>query len=181
VTTRLDDAARARLAAGGRVLLTPRAEELDARHPKGSFTPVFWNTAMWRALGRLPEDQTLGLLIDPAHPALAAFPTRDHSEWQWADVADRSRALVMNDLPRGLRPIVQVIDDWNQNRRLGLVFEARVGEGKLLVCSSDLHTDLENRPAARQLRRSLLDYAAGERFRPATAVDLETVSRQLWG
>jgi hypothetical protein len=181
VTTKLDEAARVRLGEGGRVLLIPRAEELAARHPKGAFLPVFWNTAMWRALGRVPEDQTLGLLIDPAHPALRAFPTRSHSEWQWADVADRSRALIMNDLPQRLRPIVQVIDDWNQNRRLGLVFEARVGAGKLLVCSSDLRTDLENRPAARQLLRSLLDYAAGEQFQPATAVDFETISRQLWG
>lgn len=181
VTAKLDEAARARLGEGGRVLLIPEAEELGARHPKGSFTPVFWNTAMWRALGRLPEYQTLGLLIDPAHPALRAFPTRNHSEWQWADLADRSRALVMNDLPPELRPIVQVIDDWNQNRRLGLVFEVSVGEGKLLVCSSDLRTDLENRPAARQLLRSLLDYAASEQFRPATAVGFEMISRQLWG
>lgn len=181
VTTRLDDAARRRLHAGGRVLLIPLSEELGPEHPQGSFTPVFWNTAMWRALGRTREDQTLGLLVDPAHPALHAFPTRDHSEWQWADIVDRSRAMLMNRLPQEIRPIVQVIDDWNQNRRLGLIFEACVGDGKLLVCSSDLRTDIDNRPAARQLLRSLMDYVAGERFRPATTVDGEAVSRQLWG
>jgi hypothetical protein len=87
----------------------------------------------------------------------------------------------MNDLPRELRPIVQVIDDWNQNRRLGMVFEARVGDGKLLVCSSDLRTDIETRAAARQLLHSLLRYAASDRFRPTTAVGFETIARQLWG
>lgn len=181
VTARLDREARERLEAGGRVLLNPVPDELGPEHPQGSFTPVFWNTAMWRALGRMPENQTLGLLIDPAHPALAAFPTRGHSEWQWADVADRSRVMVMDGLPQGLRPLVQVIDDWNQNRRLGLVLEARVGSGKLLVCSSDLTTDLEQRPAARQLLHSLLDYAASAAFQPSASVDVETLSRQLWG
>jgi hypothetical protein len=180
VTATLDEAARVRLGEGGRVLLIPDAEGLGARHPKGSFTPVFWNTAMWRALGRKPEYETLGLLIDPGHPALRDFPTRSHSEWQWADVADRSRALLMNDLPRELRPIVQVIDDWNQNRRLGMVFEAGVGDGKLLVCSSDLRTDIETRAAARQLLHSLLRYAASDSFRPTTAVGFETIARQLW-
>jgi hypothetical protein len=136
---------------------------------------------MWRALGRKPEYETLGLLIDPGHPARREFPTRNHSEWQWADVADRSRAVLMDELPRELRPIVQVIDDWNQNRRLGLVFEARVGDGKLLVCSSDLRTDVQNRPAARQLLHSLLGYAASDRFEPTTGVSFVAISRQLGG
>jgi hypothetical protein len=70
---------------------------------------------------------------------------------------------------------VQVIDDWNTCRKLGLVVEARVGRGRLLVCSVDLEHDVERRPAARQLRRSLLEYAAGPRFDPRTAVDLAHV------
>ncbi len=76
-------------------------------------------------------------------------------------------------MPRRLRPLVQVIDDWFTNRRLGLVFEARVGPGRLLVCSVDLDTGLDDDPVRRQFRRSLLDYMAGPRFRPRTAVTPE--------
>ena len=46
--------------------------------------------------------------------------------------------MVLDDLPPELRPIVQPIDTWFEARRLGLVFEARVAGGKLLVCSMDL-------------------------------------------
>ena len=36
----------------------------------------------------------------------------------------RADALILDDLPRELQPIVQVIDDWVTNRKLGLIFEA---------------------------------------------------------
>jgi hypothetical protein len=76
----------------------------------------------------------------------------------------------LDDLPQGLQPFVQPIDDWNTNRKLGLLFECRVGRGKLLVCAADLAKDLEHRPAARQLRASLLAYAAGAGFHPKVEV-----------
>jgi hypothetical protein len=59
-----------------------------------------------------------------------------------------------------------VIDDWFLARKLGLVIEARVGRGRILICGSDLQTRLDERPAARQFRRSLLAYAASEQFDP---------------
>jgi beta-galactosidase len=59
-----------------------------------------------------------------------------------------------------------VIDDWFTNRRLALVLEAKVGEGRLLLTSIDLATGLDENVVARQLRRSLLDYMATDRFAP---------------
>ena len=64
---------------------------------------------------------------------------------------------LLDDLPN-LRPTVQVIDDWNTNRRLGMVFECRTAKGRLMVCSADLEEHLDQRPAARQLLSSPLDY-----------------------
>ena len=72
--------------------------------------------------------------------------------------------------PRNLRPTVQVIDDWVTSRKLGLVFEARMGAGKLLVCSIDLRKDLENNPVARQMLHSLLHYMSSSKFKPAVAL-----------
>ena len=63
-----------------------------------------------------------------------------------------------------------MIDDWFTNRRLGLVFEARVGKGRLLVTSIDLETGLEANPVARQMRHSLLRYAASDRFAPQVEI-----------
>ena len=106
---------------------------------------------------------------------MARFPTEFHSNWQWWDPVSQSRAMILDAFPAEFRPLVQVIDDWNTNRKLGLLFEARAGGGKLLVCSIELRTGLEQRPVARQLLRSLLDYAGGPAFAPAQELPLEAV------
>ena len=169
ISSSFDDVTLAQLARGGKVLLMLTDTPPD--FPRGSFAPIFWNRYMFDT----QQTQTLGLLCDPEHPALKSFPTDSFSGWQWAQVLPASRVLVMDTLPRELRPIVQPIDDWNTNRKLGLVFECRVGEGKLLVCSADLQRDLDNRPAARQLRRSLLAYAASDAFSPTVEVSLDAL------
>ena len=57
-----------------------------------------------------------------------------------------------------------VIDDWVTNRKLGLLFEARTGHGKLVVCSIDLQNDLAQNPVARQMLHGLLGYIVGPKF-----------------
>jgi hypothetical protein len=130
------------------------------------FSSIFWNTA-WTH--RQPP-HTLGILCDPQHPALKCFPTEFHSNWQWWYLVSRAGAMILDDLPPQLRPTVQVIDDWVTARRLGLVFEAKLGKGRLLVCSLDLHGDLDGNPVARQMLQSLLQYMAGDRFQPESEV-----------
>ena len=161
VAESLNDKALDTLRHGGRVLLMPPVEAIRSDVPPG-FTTIFWNT-QWT--NRQPP-HTLGILCDPNHPALAHFPTEFHSNWQWWDLVTKSRAMVLDDTPPSLRPVVQVIDDWNTNRRLGLVFEAAVEGGSLLVCSIDLRSELEDRPVARQMLYSLLQYAGSPDFKP---------------
>ena len=101
-----------------------------------------------------------------AHPALAGFPTESHSNWQWWHVVSRASAMILDELPPELRPVIQVVDDWFTNRKLALAFECRVGAGRLLVCSVDLRGEDGANPVVRQLRASLLRYAAGADFAP---------------
>ena len=78
--------------------------------------------------------------------------------------------MILDNLPKELRPTVQVIDDWVTSRKLGLVFEARMGAGRLLVCSIDLRQDLEHNPVARQMLHSLLHYISSSRFKPTVVL-----------
>lgn len=169
----LDAQAESVLNAGGTVLwlLPPSRVKPDPQLGKVAlgFTSIFWNTA-WT--GRQPP-HTLGILCEPDHPLFRRFPTEAYSNWQWWYLVSRAGAMILDDLPRGLRPTVQVIDDWVTNRKLGLVFEARVRSGKLLVCSVDLASQLESDPVRRQFRRSLLDYLASDRFDPLIPITLE--------
>jgi hypothetical protein len=83
--------------------------------------------------------------------------------------------MVLDALPAELTPIVQTIDDWNTCRKLGLVFEAQVEKGKLIVCSIDLVKDLGQRPVAHQLRQSLVRYMASPQFAPQTTLSMESL------
>jgi beta-galactosidase len=166
VATSFDDRALATLQAGGKVLLMPRPDQLAWESPPFGFVPIFWNRQLF------PKwDRPLGILVDPAHPALAQFPTESFADWQWADLfLPKCRAINLNALPKELRPLVQGIDDWNRNDKLGLVFEARVLAGRLLVSAFDLTTDATTTPAKRQLLASLMAYMASERFVPAVSL-----------
>ena len=53
------------------------------------FSTIFWNTA-WTN-GQKPH--TMGILCNPAHPALNLFPTEYHSNWQWWDAMSHSDAI----------------------------------------------------------------------------------------
>jgi hypothetical protein len=170
----LDEAAEARLRDGGRVvLLVPPARVRGDALGKVElgFSSIFWNTA-WTSR---QAPHTLGVLLDPQHPALADFPTEGHSNWQWWHLVSRAAAMILDGLPKELRPTVQVIDDWFTNRRLGLVLEARVGKGRLLVTSIDLESGLAANPVARQMRHSLLRYAASDRFAPQVEAAPEAI------
>jgi beta-galactosidase len=173
VVPQLDDATRALLEKGRTVILFP--EQIGGGNPPVSFIPIFWNNQLF------PNErkQTLGLLCDPAHPALAQFPTRACSDWSWEPIVERARAFDCTGLPAELHPIVQIIDDWNTGRKLALVFECRVGPGKLLVCGTDLALRAERSPAARQLWYSLLTYAAGPDFAPTVTLSAEQVQSML--
>lgn len=169
----LDAAALARLEEGGDVLLLPYGKIADGRGAEiaTGFSSIFWNTA-WTA-GQAPH--TLGITCDPAHPALALFPNTGVSDWQWWDMMSRCQAMVIDGFPQELNPIVRIVDDWFQNRSLAMVYEAKVGNGRLLVCSADLSSDLSRRPAAAQLRRSLLHYMQSPDFNPSTTLDPSTI------
>ncbi len=150
---------------GGKVLLN--VTKGDIASGKGGdigvgFSSIFWNTS-WTN-GQKPH--TLGILCDPEHPALSDFPTEYHSNWQWWDAMSHSNAIILDDFSPDLKPVVRIIDDWFNNHRTALIFEAKVGKGKLLVSGVDLHTNLDERLEAQQLLYSLKKYMVNDKFDP---------------
>jgi hypothetical protein len=175
VTRRYADAeTRQHLADGGRVLLLPELDELP-KSLDGGFQTEFWSpmfAASARRRGNPEPPGTLGFLCDPESPALAHFPTEFHGNWQWWHLLQHSRPLVLDDAPDDYRPIVQPIDNFERNHRLGLIAETKVGPGSMLVCAIDL-PNLDDRPEARQLMHSLLRYLGSPEFDPETELDPE--------
>ena len=160
---------------GGKILLSlgkgKVSPEMGGEVAVG-FSSIFWNTA-WTG-GQKPH--TLGILCNPKHPALELFPTEYHSNWQWWDAMSHADAIILNDFPVELKPIVRIIDDWVTNRRLALLVEAKVGKGKILISGVDLVNNLENRVEAVQLKASLLNYMNGEKFNPEVALSTNQIN-----
>ena len=169
VVENLDDATFNYLNNGGKVLLSlgkgKVAPEMGGDVGVG-FSSIFWNTA-WTS-GQKPH--TLGILCNPEHPALELFPTEYHSNWQWWDAMSHADAIQLDSFMPELKPIVRIIDDWVSNRRLALLFEAKVGEGSILISGVDLVNNLESRLEARQLKTSLFSYMESVEFNPIVQI-----------
>jgi len=174
VSETLDAATRDFLIKGGKVLLSlgrgKVATGMGGEVGVG-FSSIFWNTA-WTDN---QKPHTLGILCNPSHPALEQFPSEYHSNWQWWDAMSHADAIRLDSFPVELEPVVRIIDDWVTNRRLALIFEAKVGEGSILVSGADLVNNLENRAGARQLRHSLLRYMNSGKFNPGIGLAAEEV------
>jgi hypothetical protein len=166
ITRKWDEVTKTALTKGGRVILLPQFVNTSRSLP-GRFLPVFWSP-IW-----FPKQQpnTMGILCDPKNPALAEFPTDSYSDWQWYNLLQNSRSVILNDTPANFRSIVEVIDNFARNNKLGNLFEARVKGGSLLVCTIDLPGLAEKDPAAKQLLRSLYAYVGSESFAPSEGLD----------
>ncbi len=167
VTRHYDSETKRILQSGGRVVWLPDPDNLNPKKSiSGKFLPDFWSK-MFHDYEK-NDSYTMGLLIDSDHPALKGFPTEFHTNWQWYDLVKASRSVILdNVVPHSYRPIVQTIDHFDRNHRLGNIFEAKVGRGKLLICTFDLPDLLKTRPEARQLYESLLAYVSGNAFNPS--------------
>ena len=167
------------LTEGGKVLWFPSKDKHKDQTVGGLFQTDYWNYRMFRTicenLDRPVSSGTLGILTDPGHPALADFPTEFHTNWQWFPIIKQSYPMILDRLSDDYRPIVQVIDNVERNHKLGLLFEFKVGNGKLLVCMSDLKA-VQDKPEARQFYRSILEYMESSAFAPSyslSAKDLQ--------
>lgn len=127
---------------------------------EGKFVPVFWSPV------HFPKQAgTMGLLAEPEHAAFKSFPTDGHTDWQWWDLHINSTTMIVDSLQGG-SSVVQMVDNFANNRKLSLAFEGTVGKGKLFVTSVDLHNKLDERFVAKQFLASILDYMNSSAFQP---------------
>jgi hypothetical protein len=169
--------AKAALAKGGRVLYTPAKAAIRQRQDTG-FLHSFWSPVYFTN-----QAGTMGLLIDNKHPALADFPTADHTDWQWWSILTPSPgAVVLDQVALKSKPVVQVIDAFSRNQKLALIFEAKVAKGYLIVCAADFSDASLQDPMRRQLHASLVRYLEKTKTRPPdelTAAQLDQLFQDV--
>lgn len=152
-----DEKTKEHLKNGKNVLLVPT----NPIGRKTKFAGHFWNPIMfnWKPL-------IVGTLIADKHPAFEDFPTAYYADWQWWDILNYGTALEMSEI-NNITPLIQCIDSYETNKKLGIAFESQVDNGNLFVLSIDAEKDIEQRTATRQLLFSVRKYMSSNQFKPS--------------
>ncbi len=172
LTDTLDQRALDVLANGGDVLITAAGKVRFGNDVVHRYLPVFWNTSWFK----MRPPHTTGSYILKNHPVFGAFPTDDWQNLNWWELVNGAQVMNLSEFPRDYQPIVQPIDTWHVSRKLGMLIEARVLNGRVLMTTMDITRDLEHRPVARQLRKSILEYMQSDRFQPVISLEPQTLT-----
>lgn len=163
-TSSFEDAIAA-LAKGGKVLYTgPTAKSVKSR-----FKPVYWSAGHFTQADA--DLSSLGYMVDSRHPALNGIPTDDWADWLWYHLVEGGMKHGLQDLSEDYEPIVQPVPDLHYSTFMGMLFELRVGAGRLMVCGLNLSD--QSKPEVRAVRSSILSYMESERFDPTTSIGME--------
>lgn len=156
---------------GASVLLFVKPDStLPDSRLKGEYCTDFWCYPMFRSIsegaGKPVPVGTMGLLIDTDHPALAGFVCEEYTTAQWYQIVMHSRPRILDSTEetKDIKPIVRMMDNFERNHNLGLIYEVERENGKMLVCEADLLTLRSEYPEADCLYRSLVDYVQSEKF-----------------
>ena len=170
VTSDWEHTARPALAKGKAVVLDASALGDKTTTKLAHWRPLYWSVPFFPGQNR----ETIGLLVDGEHPAFERFPTPDFGAWNWHRISNGARGFDLTGITDGdYRGIAEPVTDFHLNRRIGSIFELKVGVGRLLVCGYGISKQRasEFREVA-QLRQSLLAYAAGPKFRPTQSIEV---------
>ncbi|HBI61768.1 MAG TPA: hypothetical protein DDY31_11255 [Lachnospiraceae bacterium] len=69
-----------------------------------------------------------------------------------------------------------MIDNFERNHKLGILFEGKVGDGCLMICTSRL-SEISDRAEVKQFTKSLLDYLTSDAFAPENKFDIEKLKK----
>ena len=69
-----------------------------------------------------------------------------------------------------------MVDDFERKHKLGMLFEGKVGEGRLMVCTSRL-SEIADRSEVKQFTKSLLEYVTSDDFAPSQSLDMDKLEK----
>jgi hypothetical protein len=153
---------------GKNVLLLCKDYQIRNHFP-GKFFPVFWSPVHF-----ISKDPC-GIICSENHGAFAKFPTNKYANYQWKDLLENSFLICLDEVKEDLELLVQFIPNFFNNHKLTSLFETKVLNGNLMICSFDVQSNIKNRPAVACLRRSILEYMGGQYFNPSQEIKLDSL------
>ncbi|MGN7760027.1 glycoside hydrolase family 2 TIM barrel-domain containing protein [Paenibacillus sp. 22594] len=177
----LSPEALALLDQGQNVLLMPKPELLH-NAVEGFYCTDFWCYPMFRSISESMNKPvpvgTMGLLIDNSHPVFRDFPCEEYSTYSWWNIIQNSKSIILDGFDRSWSPIVQTIDNFERNHKLGFLLECSVGAGNLLICALDADK-VSDTPEGRQFLSSLTNYMKSADFKPQYRAEVSQLQQLL--
>ena len=129
----------------------------------GPFAKI--NTSFQMALAGRTEGHLATAVND--HPITRDFPHDGFCGWQFRNMINEgySSALDLVEIP--FKPIIEIASCYKYARREALMFEYKIGNGKLLVCSLGFN---EKDIGAVWLKNRILSYFNSEEFNPQISI-----------
>ena len=171
-TDTLDSKALEILQHGGNVLITAASKVSYGKEVVQQFTPVFWNTSWFKNA----SSSYHRYLSEPQTPVIPSVSDRISQQSAMVGTAESYSSDAIHPLSTRFQPTVQSIDTWFISRKIGMLFEANVLNGKVLMTSMDITSQPEKRIVARQMHKAILDYMNSDQFRPQFTVTPQQIS-----
>ena len=168
----LSDAAIDVLRKGGKVLLTAAGKVRYGNDIIQHYLPVFWNTSWFK----MRPPHTTGAFIDKDHPLFKyGFPTDNWSNLNWWELLNKAQVMNLTSFPKEYQSPIQPIDTWHVSRKIGMLIEANVLNGKLLMTTMDIDSNQSERLVARQMKSAILRYMNSDDFTPKLSLDIQVI------
>ena len=126
------------------------------------------------------QQSGLGTYINKFHPLFTYdFPTDAWANRNWQKLLDGAQAIDLTSLPKDYLSPIQPIDRPDTCRKLGMMVEANVLKGKLLISTLDITSNLDCRLVARQMRKAIIAYMQSGDFKPTITLQPQTINSLL--
>lgn len=148
---------------GKKVLLIPDSIDDDlpgfeknqkVQTVEGTYCTDFWCYPMFRSISESMNKKvpvgTLGLTIDNKNSIFNDFPTDTFTTPKWYNIISNSTCVNVENT--NIKPIIQMIDNFERNWKLALVYK----EENILVCTSNLQNCAE-KPEVISFAKSLIN------------------------
>lgn len=167
----LNTKAKEALNQGKRILIFRNPQQSD-KSIQGCYCTDFWCYPMFKSIsqsmGKPEPIGTMGLLIQKDHPALSQFPCEKFSTPQWWEIVTNSCSEILDDNYKDKNIIIQTIDNFERNHRLGLLYEYPLSFGHVIICNCGIEK-LKQSIEGRHFIFSLIQYA--DRYGESTEGD----------
>lgn len=175
ITSDWEAVAKPALAKGKSVLLLANQLGGPQAAKQASWFPLYWSVPFFPGQNK----ETIGLRLTAEHPAFEGFPTENHADWNWFRLCKGAHGFDLTGItPNNYRPIAEPVTDFHYNRRIASIFEAKVNQGKLIVCGYNLSAQQAKKlPEVAQLRQSLIEYTASKKFNPSTTITTKSLDK----